>query len=90
MGINDITQKKTEIKIFPNPFSASATLEINEMAKDVSYTFKLYNLLGAEVKAIRNIKNSIQVKREKLPTGMYIYKLYSEGGVIHTGKLAVE
>lgn len=67
LGTQSINNEKFNINIYPNPFSEMATIEINETDKNASYTFKLYNLIGAEVKAIKDIKNSIQVNRENLP-----------------------
>ena len=49
----------------------------------------MYDLLGREVQEFQVTSSKFRVERGNLSEGLYIYKLYSEEGVRHTGKLSI-
>ena len=92
-GVNEYDVERLSISIYPNPFSTSATVRINPVllknAKDIS--FAVYDLLGREVKKIKDIdKEQTTITRDNLPSGLYIYKIYSKKRIIYTGKLSIQ
>ncbi len=94
-SINNLfeTNKDIMVNVYPNPFSTSATIRINPVllknAKDIS--FAIYNLLGREVKIVKSIENQqVTITRDNLPSGLYIYKIYSKKRIIYTGKLSIQ
>ncbi len=79
------------VKIYPNPFTETTTFELITNINNSKYFFELYDFLGREVKAIENIiSNTFQIQRDGLSEGLYIYKLFSEEGMLGTGKLVVQ
>ncbi|MCH8903670.1 MAG: PKD domain-containing protein [Bacteroidetes bacterium] len=89
-GIPDISFDDN-VRIYPNPFSSSATLSFNNYKRD-EYIFILQNILGEEVKSISHINsNKQQINRSGLSAGLYLYKVMdSSNNLIGTGKLVVE
>jgi hypothetical protein len=79
-----------KINIYPNPFKRRTTIEFENHTKE-PYAFILYDLLGKEVKTIKNIgSNRIVVEKEGLPSGILIFQLRNKYGIISTGKLMTE
>lgn len=83
------TNAQDNIKIFPNPFSTSTTIEISAESKEVAIS--IYDLFGKEVRRIEHINSSyITIERGNLATGMYFYEIVNSKKRIGTGKLIVQ
>ena len=92
-SVNDnLTQKNIDLKIYPNPFSTSATLKINSgFTLTGNEELIIYDLYGKEVRRIVNIKSrEVKIERKFLPGGMYFYTLNSFNGILGRGKLLIE
>lgn len=88
-GINDMVFQNDEVLIYPNPFSTSATIKINSEIKKGK--FILHDVLGREIKQIEIDGNSIEIKRENLPNGIYFYKITNEKNeIIASGKIVTQ
>ncbi len=90
VALNETTS--THHSIYPNPVIENFTLEIREGNRNEEYTFVLYSILGKEVKRAVGIKQDIPavIMRGKLNAGLYVYKLFSENGIVATGKLVMK
>lgn len=77
-----------EIKVYPNPFMESVTIEIVGRVYD-SVNLSVYDLMGRLVRLERNTGNKFEFYRHQLPSGIYFYKLESEGQLINSGKILV-
>ncbi len=77
------------LKVIPNPMTVGAVLEL---PSDVgSYTFRMFDLLGRQVRQVNDIRNSqFEIKRGQLQPGVYLFTLEDEEGRQTTGKLVVE
>jgi len=85
-GIDDLSYN-SKIKIFPNPFSSSTTLQANENLKDA--TLIVYDSFGQAVKEIKNISGkTITFSRNNLASGVYFIQL-KEGNKIYVHKLVI-
>ncbi len=87
--INDISERHSEIKIYPNPFSNSTTIEISD-SRFSGCDLAIYDMLGRVVH--QQLLNS---KREtinlNLPDGVYFYKISNEKKeIIGNGKLMIQ
>ncbi|MBI3502509.1 MAG: T9SS type A sorting domain-containing protein [Bacteroidetes bacterium] len=97
-GINDFQTSKPEINIFPNPFSTSATIQVNgNRSTVIDSEFKIYDVFGKEVKKFQVSSSKFQVERGNLSSGIYFYKLSAPspkgegwGEVIGAGKVVIE
>jgi len=80
----------SDYRIFPNPFSKIAVLEISATNEINIYNLSIYDIRGCEVKKISNIRNGkTLIERGNLLSGLYIYKLYNSEGLSDTGKLVI-
>jgi uncharacterized delta-60 repeat protein len=86
-GIKETGNEYGAVKIFPNPFSNSTTIEILD-TRFTKADLTIYNLLGQEV--YRQILSS---KREtlslNLQPGIYFYRISRGSEIIGNGKLVV-
>ncbi len=78
--------------IYPNPFSASAILQITSKTKIEDAEVVIYDVFGKEVKRMININtNRIEISRDNLPKGVYICKFFNKKNTIFgMGKMMVE
>ena len=95
--INTLNNLPVNINLYPNPFSNNATLSIRNYELGIrNGEVKIINLIGQEVKTIPIINHNtdpifITIKRDNLPSGMYFYKLISDGKeTVAEGKMVVE
>ena len=78
------------IYVYPNPFNSTTTFEIKGIDKTITLSFKLYNIVGSQIKMVSDIGiKKFVISMENFPGGIYIYKIYSEDELISTGKLVV-
>jgi uncharacterized repeat protein (TIGR01451 family) len=77
-----------EIKVYPNPFKETVTIEM-EGFEGKELTFSLFDVTGRMVKSQKFIGNKYDFNRNQLPSGMYIFKLESEGKQIGNGKVLI-
>jgi len=90
LGINESENNKY-VKLYPNPFNNSATINIDATIKLNSASIVVYDILGKEIKTINNISNNnITLEKGELPTGIYFYKLINNQITVSTGKFMIE
>jgi len=83
-----ITGNKLEtVSIYPNPFTTSIHITLNNSILNQNYEFKVYNILGVEVKNTILSKQSTTLKTDNLPAGIYIYKIFMDNNLIQSGRL---
>jgi hypothetical protein len=77
-----------QIKLFPNPFSSSTTLQTSTKYKKM--TLSIFNSFGQEVKQFNNISgNSFTFNRDNLPSGIYFLRLTQENELIEIAKFVI-
>lgn len=85
--------KKTpilSIQIAPNPFRTQTTIQFLDHPNGDDYTFSLFNIWGQRVRYIPLIvEDKVTINRNKLPAGVYIYKVERGANETTTGKLMV-
>jgi photosystem II stability/assembly factor-like uncharacterized protein len=89
-GINDIPTEFLLSQNFPNPFNPSTKISWQSPA-GCRTTLKIYNILGREVVTLVNEyrqagKYEMEFNAEKLPSGVYFYKIQA-GSFIQTKKM---
>ena len=77
--------QKIEFKVFPNPFENEINIIVSEPININAFKIKLYNSLRKLVKLNSFTKsiNSITVKTELLPSGIYILELKSDNQLFY-------
>lgn len=76
------------IKVYPNPFKETVTIEL-EGFEGKELKFSLLDVMGREVQAQKFTGNNYVFYRNHLPTGLYVFKLETEGKLIGSGKILV-
>ena len=77
---------------FPNPYNSSTTIQF-QLPKESKININLYNVLGEQIQTIvegfysRGV-HSINFLSDKLPSGIYLYKLQTENNLL-TKKLII-
>lgn len=86
-GITPSNTDNKKVTIYPNPFTASINIMINELAGIKNCEVKIYNILGEQV-LYRLITNpSTTLETDNLPSGIYFYKVNGDNKTIQSGKL---
>ena len=78
---------------YPNPLSAETTIDF-ELEKKSGVQFKIYNSLGTEMysrdyDALNSGLNSIEIKADNFPEGIYNYVLIIDNGKKYSKKMVV-
>lgn len=84
-GISNYSNIKSEILIYPNPFSYSTEIKTNYFLENA--TFIVFNTLGEQVKKIDNIMGqTFTFYRENLEQGIYFYHLKENNIIVYENK----
>lgn len=88
LSLNTELKQVRTIRIFPNPFSASTTLQVTDDLRNA--TLRIYDLNNREVKKISNISGRIlTLQRDDLPSGLYFIRLTEANKLSALYKLAI-
>ncbi|MGH1338205.1 MAG: DUF7619 domain-containing protein [Aureispira sp.] len=85
----DVLEESIALKIYPNPFTHSTTLEINGPTHEVLEVV-LYDVTGRIVDRVVGQGNQVQINRKQLIKGLYFYELKGDGQRLATGKVVVK
>lgn len=89
---------KSEVKVFPNPFSESATLELISEELKTEFTCQVFDMTGRLILVQNSENQRVTLSRKGLDSGFYFYTLRlrsgqeieNEVGAIASGKLIVK
>ena len=89
-GLNEMSYSKS-IKIYPNPFSESTSIEIHSSEVYNHLELKCFNSLGKEVETYYSVlNNKIEIRRGKMAQGCYFIEITNNGKAIGRGVVVVE
>jgi len=77
-GSNSLQNLKNA-KIYPNPANDQLTIESSENMDKVI----LYNFLGAKIREMDVTENRVTLNRDKLPSGLYLLKVFDIKGEVY-------
>jgi hypothetical protein len=76
------------VTVYPNPFSTSTNIQLNDASQINSYEMKIYNVAGEEVMNLKLTASLTTVSTSALASGMYFYKITDRSNtIIQSGKL---
>ncbi|MBL7813684.1 MAG: T9SS type A sorting domain-containing protein [Saprospiraceae bacterium] len=86
------TQSKVEIKVYPNPFNADATIDLQGFNPlSISNQFYLFDALGRQIRHEKFGSNQFLFERRDLLPGIYFFKIENNSGqTIGIGKFLVK
>jgi uncharacterized delta-60 repeat protein len=88
VGINETDNLTIEIKIYPNPFSSSTTIQTDKILDNA--ILSIYNIYGQQVKQLNNLSGqTIILYRDNLSSGVYFIQLTQENKIVLTNKLVI-
>ncbi|CAN5397576.1 hypothetical protein BH10BAC1_BH10BAC1_05780 [soil metagenome] len=92
VSINNLpTDLPNVVSVYPNPFSDNTTIAIQPSVQFKNAEMIVYNVIGKEMIRVKDIQShEFKFEKNKLSTGMYLYKLMNDGQEIATGKLIMK
>lgn len=88
-GIAETNLSNVETRIYPNPASNYANVEVSDLMFESNCEIKLFDGLGREVGAYPLTEGKAQLSLEKYNSGMYSYTVSHNKSVVSRGKLMV-
>ncbi len=87
---NGIGNEKNEIavKVYPNPFTANTTFEIEGGSE--KHSIVILDITGRVLHTAKNIEHTYQFSRDALSSGVYLFEISNEVGGKYKGKLVIE
>ncbi len=85
IGIDENDLAK-EVKISPNPFSTSATIELG----DDNYSVTIMDITGRIVRQMNGVTGNVVVERGNMKAGIYMMTVVNDKGEARTSKFVVE
>jgi uncharacterized repeat protein (TIGR01451 family) len=83
-----------KINVFPNPFTAEATIEITGFEKrgplSINAIFSLFDAFGRQLRSEKFEGNTHLFKRQDLTTGIYFFRIENDGQLVGTGKFLIQ
>ena len=87
-GITSIDENSSNVvTIYPNPFSSSIDIIINETSQINKAELRIFNVLGSEVINTTITKQITTLGTSNLTSGIYFFKIISNNKTIESGKL---
>jgi hypothetical protein len=75
------------VTIYPNPFTRSLFIRINDLSQIYNCELRIYNALGKEVLHTAITKELTTIETRHFLSGIYLYKVIANGKDIQSGKL---
>ncbi len=90
IGIDELYSDNKYVKLYPNPFSNSASINIDIAVKLNNASIRIFDISGKEVKTINNInKNLVILEKGEMTAGLYFYKLLNNSSEVYNGKFII-
>lgn len=86
MGINSFIENEI-IEVYPNPFTTSATIVVNDMLQLKKVEFQLFNSLGEIILNKTITDQTTVIETNDLCSGIYFYKVIGNNQTLQSGKL---
>jgi hypothetical protein len=80
-------ENSKNVSIYPNPFSTSINIMINDASQKNNCELKLYNVFGVEVMNTSISNRLTTVNTSNLANGIYFYKVIGNNKTIQSGKI---
>ena len=89
VGINS-SDEISDLKIYPNPFSNTATIELTDDSRRIDIDFTVYDQIGREVKTYKLNKPKTIINSNDFKKGIYYYEAHNNYNYkIFRGKLLI-
>ena len=86
-AVAPLNGRNKTVTFYPNPFTTSINIMINEVAQIRNCEVIIYNILGVQVSHKLITQPSTTLATGNLPSGIYFYKVNGNNKTLQTGKL---
>ncbi|MCF8370366.1 MAG: T9SS type A sorting domain-containing protein [Bacteroidales bacterium] len=91
IGIANLQENEIRVEIFPNPFSESTTITINNFDQKDNLSLKLFVITGKEILSFPVSQKTFTLMKNSLPSGMYFYHIVNDRQEInYSGKIVIQ
>jgi hypothetical protein len=80
---------KVKLNVSPNPFHNVTNLDISSLNEEQEKEFLLFDAQGHLLRKRQFFENQLQIEREFLPQGLYLFQLTQKGVTIGSGKIMI-
>lgn len=88
LSVDDLQNSIHSLSVFPNPFSTTTTIELQGFTGD-QIQIEVMNTSGQIVQRRTANNQVIQISRDGLPDGVYLYRVVADQEMIGAGQLVV-
>ncbi|HLF53083.1 ice-binding family protein [Flavobacterium sp.] len=86
-ALGTASYNENKISIYPNPFTTSINIMINDASQINNAELSIYDVFGREIMKTTITKEITTLETSTLSSGIYLYKVTSENKTIQSGKL---
>jgi len=90
LDVQATSASQDNFEIYPNPFSTSVTINIENISQLNVYELTIYDILGNEIAMNRLSDKKTIVETDNFPNGIYYYKITKDSELIQNGKLIAQ
>lgn len=81
--------QQVDFQVIPNPFSSEATFVLKDYTPKDDLTFRLFDAQGMLAREERFQGSTFLFTAQKLPAGIYFFRIEEAGRLLSTGKVAI-
>lgn len=85
VATTEVQETQNSVRIYPNPFRNTTTIQINDAAQISKAELRIYNALGVEVMNKILTNHSTTIDTSNLPSGMYFFTVTDSDNTIQSG-----
>jgi uncharacterized delta-60 repeat protein len=89
-SIGDLLNNQISVQVYPNPASQYINIQIDVEKIKSEMKFTILSLSGQILKKVSIEKAQFTFDVQQLPSGVYIYHIVDNFGILKTGKIVVE
>lgn len=89
VGVNEVLNK-IGFSIYPNPFSTTATIKIEQATMYSNLVFEMFDMAGRKVTTKLLVNAETTLNKGDVANGVYMYKVTNGSETLATGRLVVQ
>ena len=89
-AVENILENEVDVTLYPNPSKGTTILGIRNIGEKGNVQFTVFDLLGNEMMRKSITEEETIIGSEKLPSGIYLYRISTDVEFIKSGRLIVD
>lgn len=89
-NVEDVQVPGVEVKVYPNPFIESASIEIKGLGDSPNIDFQLFDITGKLLQTDSHKISKFRFYPHQLPEGLYFFSILSDGQLVTSGKVFIK